>query len=112
MTEALELTVPELDCAEEAQQIEAALRRLPGVEEVRTAGGARKAVVAYRPERIQPDAIRDAIRGLGMTIADPRGPSAGRRRSLPDLSAGGSSRWSRSWRSSGSSVSAWASSRR
>jgi copper chaperone CopZ len=31
------VTVPELDCADEAQQIQAALGRLPGVEEVRTA---------------------------------------------------------------------------
>jgi Cd2+/Zn2+-exporting ATPase/Cu+-exporting ATPase len=81
----LELTVPELDCADEAQQIQAALSRLPGVEEVRTAVGARKAVVAYHPDRIQPDAIREAIRGLGMTIADTSGPDSGRRRSLPEL---------------------------
>ena len=85
MKQTLELTVPELDCADEAQQIQAALSRLPGVEEVRTAVGARKAVVDYHPDRIQPDAIREAIRGLGMTIADPRGPSPGRLRSLPDL---------------------------
>jgi Cu+-exporting ATPase len=55
------------------------------VEEVRTAIGARKAVVAYHPDRIQPDAIREAIRGLGMTITDTKGPDPGRRRSLPDL---------------------------
>ena len=85
MKQTLELTVPELDCADEAQQIQAALSRLPGVEEVRTAVGARKAVVAYHPDRIQPDAIREAIRELGMTIADTRGPGPGRRRSLPDL---------------------------
>jgi Cd2+/Zn2+-exporting ATPase/Cu+-exporting ATPase len=83
--ETLELTVPELDCADEAQQIQAALNRLPGVEEVKTAVGARKAVVAYHPDRIQPDAIREAIRGLGMTIADTSGPDSGRRRSLPEL---------------------------
>ena len=43
MRETLEMTVPELDCADEAQQIQATLGRLPGVEEVRTAVGARKA---------------------------------------------------------------------
>ena len=85
MKQTLELTVPELDCADEAQQIQAALSRLPGVEEVRTAIGARKAVVAYHPDRIQPDAIREAIRGLGMSIADTSGPDSGRRRSLPEL---------------------------
>jgi cation transport ATPase len=83
--ETLELAVPELDCADEAQQIQAALNRLPGVEEVKTAVGARKAVIAYHPDRIQPDAIREAIRGLGMTIADTSGPDSGRRRSLPEL---------------------------
>ncbi len=82
----LELTVLELDCAEEAQQIQAALRRLPGVEEVRTAVGARKAVVAYNSEQVAPAAIREAIRRLGMTVSDSPAPSAGRRRrSLPEL---------------------------
>jgi Cd2+/Zn2+-exporting ATPase/Cu+-exporting ATPase len=81
----LELTVAELDCADEAHQIEGALGRLGGIEEVRTAVSARKAVVAYDPERIGPDTIRDAIRGLGMTVTDARAPLARRRRSLPDL---------------------------
>lgn len=34
MTETLELTVAELDCADEAQQIEGALQRLDGVLDV------------------------------------------------------------------------------
>ncbi len=85
MKQTLELTVPELDCADEAQQVQAALSRLPGVEEVRTAVGARKAVVAYHPDRIQPDTIREAIRGFGMTVADARGPGPPQRRSLPEL---------------------------
>lgn len=49
--ETLELTVAELDCADGARQIESALGRLTGVSEVRTA----------------PEAIRQAIYGLGMT---------------------------------------------
>ena len=113
MTETLELTVPELDCADEAQQIQAALSRLPGVEEVRTAVGARKAVVAYHPDRIQPDAIREAIRGLGMTIADTRGPDPGSTAfaaGAPRLGVRLAS--SRSWRSSGSPASGSGSSRR
>jgi Cd2+/Zn2+-exporting ATPase/Cu+-exporting ATPase len=89
VTETLELTVPELDCADEAQQIQAALSRLPGVAEVRTAVGARKAVVAYHPQRIAPEAIRDAIRRLGMTVTDSRMPPVSRRRSLPALLGGG-----------------------
>ena len=34
MTETLVLTVPEINCADEAQPIRAALYRLPGVDEV------------------------------------------------------------------------------
>ena len=86
MTQTLELTVPELDCAEEAEQIQAALSRLPGVEEVRTAIGARKTLVAYHPEQISPEAVRDAIRRLGMTVTDAPVPTArGGRHSLAEL---------------------------
>ena len=49
MRQTLELTVRELDCADEAEQIRAALSRLAGVDEVKTAIGARRAVVAYHP---------------------------------------------------------------
>ena len=89
MTQTLELTVPELDCADEARQIEAALSRLSGVAAVRTAVATRKAVVAYDAERLPPEAIRDAIRRLGMTVADSPVPSARRQRSLPALLGGG-----------------------
>ena len=85
MSETLELTVPELGCADEAQQIEGALARLPGVTEVRTAVGARRAIVAYDGARVTPEAIRRTIRGLGMTVTESRAPVIGRRRSLPDV---------------------------
>jgi Cd2+/Zn2+-exporting ATPase/Cu+-exporting ATPase len=85
MRETLDLTVPELCCADEARQIEAALGRLPGVEEVRTAVGSHRTLVAYTPERIHADAIREAIRELGMTVTD-AGPCRARRRpSLPNI---------------------------
>jgi Cu+-exporting ATPase len=84
-SETLELTVAELDCADEARQIEGALGRLAGVLEVRTAVSARKAEVSYNPEQLEPDAIRQAIRGLGMTIVDARTAGERGRRSLPDL---------------------------
>jgi Cd2+/Zn2+-exporting ATPase/Cu+-exporting ATPase len=84
MTERLELTVAELDCADEARQIEGALSRLNGVAEVRTAVSTRKAVIAYDAERVGPEAIRQAIRGLGMTIVESREAAAPRRRSLVD----------------------------
>ncbi|MBI1734003.1 MAG: cation-translocating P-type ATPase [Candidatus Rokubacteria bacterium] len=84
MKATLELTVAELDCADEARQIENALGRLAGVEEVRTAVSARRAIVSFDPARIEPPAIRDAIRGLGMTVTDTRAPLPARRRPLHD----------------------------
>jgi Cd2+/Zn2+-exporting ATPase/Cu+-exporting ATPase len=85
VTERLELSVAELDCADEAQQIQGALRRLDGVVDVRTAVSARRAMVAYDPARVAPEAIREAIRGLGMTVAEATVPAAPRRRSVVDL---------------------------
>ena len=85
MKERLELTVAELDCADEAEQIQRTLGRLGGVTEVQTAVNARKAIVAYDPQRIEPDTIREALRGLGMTVTDSGAPVARRRRSLPDV---------------------------
>lgn len=82
MKATLELIVPELDCADEAQQIERALGRVPGVSDVRTAVGSRTVIVAYDAARAAPDAIRGAIRGLGMTVSE-AGAGARRRRSLP-----------------------------
>lgn len=84
MTATLELTIAELDCADEAQQIQSALGRLRGVEEVRTTVSARRALVAYDPERIRPEAIREAIRGLGMTVTDTDARLVRRRRPLAD----------------------------
>jgi len=52
--ETLELTVAELDCADEAQQIQNALGRLNGVSDVRTAVSSPKAIVAYDPGRSAP----------------------------------------------------------
>ena len=85
MTRTLELTVAELDCADEAQQIQGALGRLPGVSGVQTAVGARKVIVAYEPEHATPEAIRAAIRGLGMTVAEAGPPASRQRRPLADL---------------------------
>jgi Cd2+/Zn2+-exporting ATPase/Cu+-exporting ATPase len=63
----VEVPVPELCCADEAREIERALTRLDGVTEVRTAVAARKAIVSYDPARVDPEALRRAIRKLGMT---------------------------------------------
>jgi P-type Cu+ transporter len=83
MTERLELTVPELDCADEARQIEAALGRVVGVVAVQTAIGARRVIVSFDPVTMRPQAVEETIRGLGLTVGDTPRP-AGRQRSLPD----------------------------
>ena len=57
MTETLEVTVRELDCADEARQIEAALERLNGVAGVRTAVRSRTALITYDPRLVAPEAI-------------------------------------------------------
>jgi Cd2+/Zn2+-exporting ATPase/Cu+-exporting ATPase len=85
VSERLELTVAELDCADEARQIETALRRLNGVIEVRTAVGARQAIVSYDPGRVDPAAIRAAIRRLGMTVVVGAAPAPRRRSALDSL---------------------------
>ena len=84
MKETLELTVPELCCADEAQQIQAALGRLDGVANVRTLASTHKTLIAYETERIDPGAIRRAIAALGMTVTESATPAALPRRSLAD----------------------------
>jgi Cd2+/Zn2+-exporting ATPase/Cu+-exporting ATPase len=85
MKATLELRIAQLDCADEARQVESALVRLDGIGEVRTAVTSRTAVVAYDPQRIKPEAIRAAITSLGMTVTEGRPAEASRGRSLPDM---------------------------
>src|SRR3989338_6644245 len=66
--ETLELTIAELGCADEAQQIEGAFEGGGGGEEGRPAGRARRAIVAYDAARVTPEAIRETVRALGMTV--------------------------------------------
>ena len=84
---ALTLVVAELDCADEAVQIERALGRLAAVRQVRTAVGAHKVFVTYDPARIAPAAIRSAIEQLGMTVREDRLPVVRRRASLTSLAS-------------------------
>ncbi len=84
----LELRVDQLDCADEAAQIEAALGRLAAVTEVRTSVGARKVAVSYDPRRIGPAEIQATIEQLGMTVRGAGGPAATRRASVPNLLGG------------------------
>lgn len=83
MTQRLELTVPELDCADEARQIEAALGRVDGVVAVQTAIGARRVIVSFDPAAMRPRVLEETIRGLGITVSDTPRPVK-RQRSLAD----------------------------
>jgi copper chaperone CopZ len=84
----LELIVAELDCADEAAQIEGALGRLKAVRQVRTSVGAHKVFVRYDPARIEPTAIRAAVEQLGMTVREDCLPVRRRRPPLADLIGG------------------------
>ena len=84
----LELVVAELDCADEAAQIEGALGRLPAVTGVRTSVGAHKVFVTYDPAEIDPARIRATIEGLGMTVRMDRPSPSARRTPLPTLLGG------------------------
>jgi hypothetical protein len=57
---------------------------MDGVLEVRTAVGARQTIVSYDSTRIEPDAIRTAIRGLGMTVVESPSAARPRRRAVWD----------------------------
>jgi Cu+-exporting ATPase len=84
----LELIVAELDCADEAAQIEGALGRLPAVTEVRTSVGAHKVLVTYDPAQTDPATIRSTIERLGMTVRTGQPSPSARRTPLPTLLSG------------------------
>jgi Cd2+/Zn2+-exporting ATPase/Cu+-exporting ATPase len=84
----LTLVVAELDCADEAVQIEAALGRLHAVTRVRTSIGAHKVFVTYDPAGTGPATIRGTIEGLGMTVRPERPPDRPSRRAGPALLGG------------------------
>ncbi|MGH8071644.1 MAG: heavy metal translocating P-type ATPase [Candidatus Entotheonellia bacterium] len=87
-TAELELVVEQLDCADEAAQIQTALGRLAGVSQVHTSVSARKAFVTYDPSQVSPLDVRATIVRLGMTVKEGRAPTAARRTSLPNLLGG------------------------
>ncbi len=84
----LELVVEQLDCADEAAQIQAALGRLAGVNSVHTSISARKAFVTYDPSQVGPAEIHATIERLGMTVKAGSAPFGTSRVSLPNLFGG------------------------
>ena len=84
----LELVVAELDCADEAAQIEGALGRLPAVTGVRTSVGAHKVFVTYDPAQSDPARIRATIESLGMTVGMDQPAESARRTPLSTVLGG------------------------
>jgi Cu+-exporting ATPase len=82
----VELPVAGMDCAECAQRVEAALRRLPGVAEARVLLAAERATVTYDPAAVDRAAMAAAVASAGYRVPEPspdhqdvasRGPGVG-----------------------------------
>lgn len=61
--ETIEVSLPQLDCAEDAQEVERAVAALPGVEAVTVLVSAQKAVIRLDPVRADRAAIAKALEG-------------------------------------------------
>jgi copper chaperone CopZ len=85
---ALTLVVAELDCADEAAQIEGALGCLPAVTGVRTSVGAHKVFVTCDPAQSDPARIRATIESLGMTVGMDQPAASARRTPLSTVLGG------------------------
>ncbi|MDR7455590.1 MAG: cation transporter, partial [Armatimonadota bacterium] len=73
----LEIALPGLDCAEDAQEVQRAAGALPGVRRVDVLLSARKAVVTFDPAVVDPRAIHEAIeQGTGCCGTEPSPPAA------------------------------------
>ena len=59
-----------MDCQDEVVQIEQAVGKLPGVQEVKALLAASKAVVTYNAERVTPEQIKAAIVSTGCGVTD------------------------------------------
>jgi Cd2+/Zn2+-exporting ATPase/Cu+-exporting ATPase len=64
-TRTLELPVQGVDCAHCATHLQRTLASLPGVAQAEVPLGAGRAVVRYDPRRINPEQLKDAVRGAG-----------------------------------------------
>ncbi len=61
----LSLIVPDMHCAGCLRNVEGALLALPGVHRARANLTARKVLVGFDPERVEPEAIAAALKGAG-----------------------------------------------
>lgn len=60
-----------MDCAECAGSVEGAIRDLPGVTSVQVLLGAERATVAYNPETVTTEKIKEAVKDVGYTATEP-----------------------------------------
>jgi Cd2+/Zn2+-exporting ATPase/Cu+-exporting ATPase len=74
----VEIPLPGLDCAEDAQAVQRAVGALPGVMRVDVLLSARKAVVTFDPTGVDPRAIREAIQQGASCSGSELSPPAGR----------------------------------
>ena len=85
--ETIQLKIEGMCCADEAAQVEKALKRLDGVLEVQTSVAAEKVTVIYDPFRVNPAdlkaAVRKAVKEVGCSVLVPVEDSLGRARSEP-----------------------------
>lgn len=77
----IEFPVIGMTCGECAMHIDAAVRELPGVEDVQVLVGAERASVTYDSERVTPQAIKAAIQQAGYQVREleTSAPEAARR---------------------------------
>lgn len=68
----LQLKIGGMSCSFCVSTISKAARRLEGVEEAAVNLAHEEALVRFRPERVSPQQIVDAIRDVGYTVRDPR----------------------------------------
>src|SRR5690242_10973327 len=68
VTTTINLPIVGMDCADEANQIEAAVGKLPGVSTVRALVSAQRATVTYHPDRVTPTQIVVAISETGCSV--------------------------------------------
>jgi Cd2+/Zn2+-exporting ATPase/Cu+-exporting ATPase len=84
----LEFLVEGMDCADEAEQIEKALRKLEGIIEVKTSVAAERVTTVYDPGILTLAIIQKAIEGAGFRIKQAGEAKEEQRTNLPNLVTG------------------------
>lgn len=76
----LDVPVQGMCCADEAAQVEAALRAVPGVREVHALVSAERASVIFDPHAVTPERIHEAIGAAGFAVRRPSATETARER--------------------------------